>query len=603
MGVVNKIFTSVSDMYNSVNPLTLSGVNDVIVIKRKDGSYKCSPFQLRFSRLQFLNSRSQIVHLFINGQITDVNMTITPQGDLYFEETVDFDVSYISKEEYDVSLINAIMENPFFNTKTMQIIKEPPKNILNNHFKHLKLANELYKSSQYSKSSVSLDLKQEKIIFSEKDAAVNNEKYKLNNYLSNEEILMWKRKRYENLNMRIYSKNLYFTNNLENYYDLSVLYDKFSFLLVSTEHFEFLMGKYTKLLEVIEDIYKDDVDAYFSLSTCMYTRIEGGKPQITFQKYLTKRIEDEDNLVVLVKNRHFQFYLTFHQFKKIFLEVKLQKNRKKHLLNILENFHNESLGWNLFGTKKPVKRDIQFSLYLNSDELKSLNLKPGKNEALFKIGGIDEQLEASIYLWEDDDKIVISDIDGTITKSDVWGLISGYIGTDWTHKGVAPLFSKIADNGYKIVYLSARSLGQSFNTKEYLEGVEQENLKLPEGPVILNPAGVMGALIQEVVIKKPDEFKIGALQTVKDLFSSFLRKNVFVAGFGNKLTDVVAYNALEIPKNRIYTINTHGQIVSEYSKSLIGTYSTINDFVDTIFPSITNKNEQSIFKFNDFNYW
>lgn len=53
-------------------------------------------------------------------------------------------------------------------------------------------------------------------------------------------------------------------------------------------------------------------------------------------------------------------------------------------------------------------------------------------------------------------QVVISDIDGTITKSDVLGHILPVIGRDWAQSGVAQLFSKIRANGYHIMYLSAR---------------------------------------------------------------------------------------------------------------------------------------------------
>lgn len=41
------------------------------------------------------------------------------------------------------------------------------------------------------------------------------------------------------------------------------------------------------------------------------------------------------------------------------------------------------------------------------------------------------------------------------------GHILPMVGRDWAQLGVAQLFSKIADNGYKLLYLSARAIGQS----------------------------------------------------------------------------------------------------------------------------------------------
>lgn len=52
-------------------------------------------------------------------------------------------------------------------------------------------------------------------------------------------------------------------------------------------------------------------------------------------------------------------------------------------------------------------------------------------------------VSSKIFLWSANSKIVVSDVDGTITKSDVMGHVSYMLGRDWTHKGVAQLFSKI----------------------------------------------------------------------------------------------------------------------------------------------------------------
>lgn len=43
--------------------------------------------------------------------------------------------------------------------------------------------------------------------------------------------------------------------------------------------------------------------------------------------------------------------------------------------------------------------------------------------------------------------VVISDIDGTITQSDVLGHVIPAIGGTWAHAGVTELFNKIQSNG------------------------------------------------------------------------------------------------------------------------------------------------------------
>jgi phosphatidate phosphatase LPIN len=88
----------------------------------------------------------------------------------------------------------------------------------------------------------------------------------------------------------------------------------------------------------------------------------------------------------------------------------------------------------------------------------------------------------------------VSDIDGTITKSDALGHVFTLIGRDWTHIGVAKLYSDIRRNGYKIMYLTSRAIGQADSTRDYLKNINQNNRTLPEGPVIMSPDRLMASL-------------------------------------------------------------------------------------------------------------
>jgi len=64
-----------------------------------------------------------------------------------------------------------------------------------------------------------------------------------------------------------------------------------------------------------------------------------------------------------------------------------------------------------------------------------MGLKPGQNKIAFsvqsKLQGT-QILTSSIYLYDFRKKFVISDIDGTITKSDMLGHIMPRIGQDWS---------------------------------------------------------------------------------------------------------------------------------------------------------------------------
>ncbi|KAK7470313.1 lipin Ned1 [Stygiomarasmius scandens] len=246
--------------------------------------------------------------------------------------------------------------------------------------------------------------------------------------------------------------------------------------------------------------------------------------------------------------------------------------------------------------KKYVK-----TLRLTSDQLKSLNLKPGPNNITFSLsmtGAI--ACTARIFVWDSTDLVVISDIDGTITKSDGLGHVFAMIGRDWTHLGVAKLYTDICRNGYKILYLTSRAIGQADATRGYLKGIKQNDYQLPEGPVIMSPDRLMASLHREVIMRKPEVFKMACLRDIQRLFGE--SRNPFYAGFGNRITDALSYRSVNVPSSRIFTIDSTGEVKLELLE-LAGyksSYIHMTDLVDQMFPPIHKKWAP---EFTDFNYW
>ncbi|KAI4809524.1 hypothetical protein KUCAC02_018399 [Chaenocephalus aceratus] len=133
------------------------------------------------------------------------------------------------------------------------------------------------------------------------------------------------------------------------------------------------------------------------------------------------------------------------------------------------------------------------SLRLSSDQIASLKLKEGPNDVMFSITTQYQgtcRCEGTIYLWNWDDKVIISDIDGTITKSDVFGQILPQLGKDWTHQGIAKLYHSVAENGYKFLYCSARAIGMADMTRGYLQWVMTEAPFSPGDPLMLSPSSL-----------------------------------------------------------------------------------------------------------------
>eukprot|EP01130_Rhizamoeba_saxonica_P012399 TRINITY_DN5222_c0_g1_i1.p1 TRINITY_DN5222_c0_g1~~TRINITY_DN5222_c0_g1_i1.p1 ORF type:complete len:681 (-),score=195.71 TRINITY_DN5222_c0_g1_i1:104-2146(-) len=252
------------------------------------------------------------------------------------------------------------------------------------------------------------------------------------------------------------------------------------------------------------------------------------------------------------------------------------------------------------------------SLYPTSEQLESMDLKPGANTVVFTIRsqlqGVQE-ITSTIYLWEPDSRIIISDIDGTITKSDVFGQILPLVGRDWSHSGVANLFSNIKANGYKILYLTARPIGQAGVTKEFLKSIAEdaEDIKrkggqvvLPDGPVFMSPDRLLLSLNREVILRKPQEFKIACLETIKGLFES---ERPFYAGFGNRHTDSISYARVGVLPGKTFIINPYGEVSSGGPGVAVRTYLKLNDLVDEMFPPFNTLQEDEDEEFNDWQFW
>ncbi|XP_034535374.1 phosphatidate phosphatase LPIN1 [Notolabrus celidotus] len=247
------------------------------------------------------------------------------------------------------------------------------------------------------------------------------------------------------------------------------------------------------------------------------------------------------------------------------------------------------------------------TLRLTSEQLASLQLKEGPNEVVFSVTTQYQgtcRCHGTIYLWNWDDKIVISDIDGTITRSDTLGHILPTLGKDWTHQGIARLYHKVSQNGYKFMYCSARAIGMADMTRGYLHWVNERGTMLPLGPVLLSPSSLFSALHREVIEKKPEKFKIECLNDIKHLF--YPNTEPFYAAFGNRATDVYSYKEVGVPLNRIFTVNPKGELVQEHAKTSISSFGGLCEVVDHVFP-ILGQDDGAGFPrddtFGQCNYW
>eukprot|EP00071_Canis_lupus_P031278 XP_022264835.1 phosphatidate phosphatase LPIN3 isoform X6 [Canis lupus familiaris] len=119
------VFGTMKDLYRGLNPATLSGGIDVLVVQQADGSFCCSPFHVRFGKLGVLRSREKVVSaaqpgplrwalkaqavtavpggdqdlpqvdMEINGEPVDLHMKLGDSGEAFFVQELESDDEHV----------------------------------------------------------------------------------------------------------------------------------------------------------------------------------------------------------------------------------------------------------------------------------------------------------------------------------------------------------------------------------------------------------------------------------------------------------------------------------------------------------------------------
>uniref|UniRef100_A0A671WRQ9 phosphatidate phosphatase n=1 Tax=Sparus aurata TaxID=8175 RepID=A0A671WRQ9_SPAAU len=329
---------------------------------------------------------------------------------------------------------------------------------------------------------------------------------------------------------------------------------------------------------------------------------------ISYQQFADNpSIIDDPNLVVKIGSKYYNWSTAAP------LMLAMQAFQKPLPKAAVENIMKEKMPkkggrwWFSWRGRNSNSKSVISPADLKTGITLSLQLQDGPNDAVFSVTTQYQgtcRCQGTIYLWNWDDKIIISDIDGTITRSDTLGHILPTLGKDWTHQGIAQLYHKVSQNGYKFLYCSARAIGMADMTRGYLHWVNERGTMLPMGPVLLSPSSLFSALHREVIEKKPEKFKVECLNDIKNLF--YPNQQPFYAAFGNRPTDVFSYKEVGVPLNRIFTVNPKGELVQEHAKTNISSYVRLGEVVDHVFP-LKVRASSSDFPcsdtFSHFTYW
>ncbi|XP_009862631.1 PREDICTED: phosphatidate phosphatase LPIN3-like [Apaloderma vittatum] len=86
------VFVMVKELYRGLNPATLMGCINVVMVRQPDNSFQCSPFYVCFRKLDVLLSKEMVsgtVDIEINGEPVDLHMKLGDNGETVFVQELE----------------------------------------------------------------------------------------------------------------------------------------------------------------------------------------------------------------------------------------------------------------------------------------------------------------------------------------------------------------------------------------------------------------------------------------------------------------------------------------------------------------------------------
>ena len=134
-----------------------------MVVQQEDGSFRCSPFHVRFGKLGVIKSREKKVYIEINGEIVDLNMELGDAGEAYFMEKCPL-TSETEDDEFDDDIVPSLLEQQPPSISTLPSSKSAVElrtlqtlNPISNSTPPIQIKNEPVKQVQEELHEVKLD--------------------------------------------------------------------------------------------------------------------------------------------------------------------------------------------------------------------------------------------------------------------------------------------------------------------------------------------------------------------------------------------------------------------------------------------------------------
>ena len=573
----------------------LSGSMDIIVIKQPNGKLKATPLHLRFSNYRVPRAGKKKVTVKVNGKIIDLPMFLQKDGTgfillenkRYKDDSSEIKTSKTFKDNIQHPKSNKSLNNSFEDPvkKSNSFCLSPSPN------------NNNYINDDNSNSN------NNSIISNLKSKNQNENNLSFNNDEKNEEDIIYNIK-----TITIEKENS--QNNIK--LELSDCWDNISRNKYNRDFN--LQGEFLKNIINKDEFFKDpwkiiknpnlaikygnQILTSKVIIPMMFSQLVYGCPLP--DEVLNNLTESQDGLFFW-KTKHKDAYrIDLDQLSVSSTESDSQiKSYNSDGSLSVEKYSNNRAKSVYSDSKQKKKRyRMKKSSKFPSHILEKFELKEGMNEIEYIVDGY--TISSNIYLWDYTDKIVISDFDGTITRSDVIGQIGVYFGIDWTHKYIAKLYSHIVNNGYKMLYVTARTMYMQSSTKNSLNSINQNGFLMPVGPIMMNDNGYVDSIKTEIIDKVPQEFKIECLSNILKLFPDDV--DPFYCGIGNKPTDKIAYEKVGINPSKIYIINEKGEIYINNKSNCKTNFLLMDEQINELFPYVNDNGYNSLFYSDDVIY-
>uniref|UniRef100_A0A8C1K8V2 phosphatidate phosphatase n=1 Tax=Cyprinus carpio TaxID=7962 RepID=A0A8C1K8V2_CYPCA len=640
--LAGQVFVQVKELYRGLNPATLSGCIDVIVVRQPDGALICSPFHVRFGKMGVLRSREKVVDIEINGEPVDLHMKLGENGEAFFVKETEGDQevipSYLATSPIPSDgglLMGSSSENAVMKKRRKRRRKCKVDDVKREE------------SVEFSEEELfNIDINDSE----QPDQNRSDDPFKpFQSKYINIKTVVYYSKYADKKSCHLGSDGVYLDDIKDLEPEVAALY----FPKSGSEHCD-ENGVHSETVSpqsMCSSGADSGVDSYdlpsMAISLCggltedrEITTEHFQQKSVSFQQFADNpSIIDDPNLVVKIDSKYYNWstaapiLLAMQAFQKPLskatierlMKEKMPRNRgrwwfswrgrtdstKPDSVSGDSAYESSSSDEDLTANQTPIPVhtdpapagggvSYQKTLRLSSEQLVSLQLKDGPNDVVFSVTTQYQgtcRCEGTIYLWNWDDKIIISDIDGTITRSDKLGHILPTLGKDWTHQGIASLYHNISQNSYKFLYCSARAIGMADMTRGYLHWVSERGTMLPQGPVLLSPSSLLSALHREVIEKRPEKFKVACLTDIKNLFlpnTEPFYAAIILANLSFKMIFI------------IFTVNPKGELIQEHAKTNISSYVRLGEVVDHVFPLLKRRGSCDFpcsDNFSQFTFW